>query len=438
MLPLLSLALSCTPQQDALTPTELRDPESCAECHQDHVQEWRGSRHALASTSPMFQALSAAAEQDLGSRDLCLGCHGPFIVAEHEGESGLDLDSFDESTRGITCYFCHSIDGIEELHNNGLVLADDGVMRGGFDQPLATPAHESAYSSYQDRRSPDSSAACGSCHDVMLADGVFFERTYQEWSETLFAEEGAPWALGCNDCHMDGTEGVTAQVEGAPTRRVHSHMWPAVDMPLQENTETDVQVAAVQELLQTTLWAELCVVLYDGGALATVTLENLSAGHGFPSGAAQDRRVWVQVRATKDGKPLYESGVVPADQAVGSIDDPDLWVMQNHLYDADGNETHVLWDAVSYEGVVLNGATAVDPNDPDYVDTHAWKTYGLGSTVPDEVTVDVFMRPMTFDIIDHMIDRGTLDASMRKAWPTWQVLPQTLVWTSDMGEDCVE
>jgi hypothetical protein len=32
-----------------------------------------------------------------------------------------------------------------------------------------------------------SSNVCGSCHDVMTPAGVFLERTFDEWQDTLFA-----------------------------------------------------------------------------------------------------------------------------------------------------------------------------------------------------------------------------------------------------------
>jgi hypothetical protein len=444
-LPLASLACSETPK--TLTMAQLQDPEACVECHRDQVTEWRGSRHAKATSSPMFQALSAHAETTLGNRDLCLGCHGPLIAEAKPGATDLDLDQFDESMQGITCFYCHSVESIAAPHNNGLVIATDGVMRGGFDEPFETDAHASAYSPLQDRRDPQSSALCGSCHDVVLADNVPFERTYQEWSETLFAEHGEPWALGCNDCHMDGRDGAAAQVEGSPTRRVHSHMFPGVDVPLEPSEQTDLQTAAVLQVLQTTLWAELCVSIpdegaTDEGATATVTLQNLTAGHSFPSGAAQDRRAWVQLRALDaDGgedQPLYESGVVADNEAVTKQEDPDLWLMWNELLDANGDTTHVLWEATSYESHLLPAATAISPADPDYVDTHVVRTYSLGATAPDRVTLDVFLRPMAYDVIDEVIDAGTLDPSMRDAWPTFSVLPRQVVWTADLGTDCAE
>lgn len=430
--------IGCGPSADPLTADELRDPEACVACHVDHVTEWRGSRHALAASSPMFRALSAQAELALGSRALCLGCHAPLIAAAEPSGAGIDLDDYDETMLGVGCSYCHSIDGIEEPYNNGLVLSDDLVMRGGLQQPQETHAHASAWSPYLDRLSPESSAACGSCHDLVLADGVAFERTYQEWTETLFAQHGEPWALGCTDCHMEGRDGVAAQVVGAPTRRVHSHMFPAIDIPLVESSEAEVQRAAVLQMLQTTLWAELCVIVYEGGALANLTLENLAAGHSFPSGAAQDRRVWVQVQASLEGEIVYQSGVVPDGQSVNQLDDPDLWLMWNKLLDADGEETHLLWEAASYESHVLRGATSVDPSDPWYVDTHEWRSYELGETVPDRVSVQVYLRPMAYDIIDEVIAAGTLDPSMRDAWPTFEVLPQELVWTTEDGMTCVE
>jgi hypothetical protein len=58
----------------------------------------------------------------------------------------------------VTCWFCHQVEAIEGTHNNPLVLALDGVMRGSVSDPLAPDAHGVDHGEAFDRNRMDSSA----------------------------------------------------------------------------------------------------------------------------------------------------------------------------------------------------------------------------------------------------------------------------------------
>lgn len=103
---------------------------------------------------------------------------------------------------------------VVELHNGGLRWTRDRTMRGGLDDPEETSAHESFYSSLVDGAALDSSAACGACHDVVSPAGVVVERTYGEWSESVFSRDGV--GLSCAGCHMAGRDAPNA---ARPTSR---------------------------------------------------------------------------------------------------------------------------------------------------------------------------------------------------------------------------
>ena len=47
-------------------------------------------------------------------------------------KNGLNLDELPDAVRGVTCYACHNVQEVAGSHNNPLVLAMDGVMRGGL------------------------------------------------------------------------------------------------------------------------------------------------------------------------------------------------------------------------------------------------------------------------------------------------------------------
>ena len=101
----------------------------------------------------------------------------------------------------------------------------------------------------------------------------------------------APLELTCGECHMDGSQGLAASYPGAATRTVHSHQFPGVDLALDPTfPQADLQKAAVQASLDSTLQAALCVKGVPGQASIQVVLDNVGAGHQWPSGATQDRR----------------------------------------------------------------------------------------------------------------------------------------------------
>ncbi len=417
-----------------------RDPQSCGECHPDHLREWSGSMHAYAAEDPLFLAMNRRGQEETDGAlgDFCVRCHAPMAVRLGETTDGLNLDEVDAALKGVTCIFCHTVEAVDGDHNNPLRLAEGTTMRGGLADPLDNPAHPSQYSALHDREQLGSSALCGSCHDIVTPAGVALERTFAEWKGTLFADPENPSSLSCGQCHMDGRDGVAADFEGVRARRVHSHMWPGVDVALTPFPEADAQRAAVQRELYGTVLPTICVVPLGGVTKVTVNLENVGAGHGFPSGAAQDRRVWVEVHAYEGENEVFSSGVVPAGQPVRGTPDPDLWTLGDRLFGADGAEVHMFWEAAAYESTTLPGALTNDPTDPDFTAAHRQREYPIPGAEPDRVTVDVHVRPFGLDVADDLIASGHLDPAVRDDLPTFPALRQAVEWRLLDGRACTD
>jgi hypothetical protein len=64
---------------------------------------------------------------------------------------GTNLAELDPALKGVTCYFCHTVDRVEGSHNNPLHLANDAIMRGEYADPVKSTAHRSAHSNLHDR-----------------------------------------------------------------------------------------------------------------------------------------------------------------------------------------------------------------------------------------------------------------------------------------------
>jgi hypothetical protein len=443
MITLLAAACNREPEPEpGLTDAELRDPQACAECHPDHVREWSGSMHAYASEDPVFRAMEALGQQQTGGElgDFCVKCHAPAAVALGEVAQGSDLDAVDPSLRGVTCWSCHQVDGLDadgdgREHNNPLSLAQDHTMRGPISDPVKTHAHDSKYAPTHDRADPLSSALCGSCHDIVNPLGTHIERTYAEWKGSLFAKPGV-FALNCGGCHMTGRDGVAAEADGVQLRRVHDHSMPGIDLALTPFPEAEAQRALVQDFAEDTVNAYLCAGPPGPTTLAVVTLENLNAGHGFPSGATADRRAWVEIVASKGGQVIGSSGSFALGEAPGLAtdeDDPDLWRMWSEFTDANGAGTHHFWDAAAITDLdLLPAPTTLDPTDPAFVNTHVTRQYLFRDGPPDRIEMVVHVEPLGREILDELVDEGLLDPAVRDAMPRLTLEPTRLVWTPEV------
>jgi hypothetical protein len=191
------------------------------------------------------------------------------------------------------------------------------------------------------------------------------------------------------------------------------------------------QLAQVQSLLDTTLQTALCVEPLGADSVINVILDNVAAGHSFPSGANMDRRLWTEVVAYSGENVIYSSGVVPDGTPVLSVPDPDLWLLRECMFDASGAYTHIFWKEASYEVNELPALATFDPSDPRYYQTHRMRSFpnsGSLGQVPDRVTLRVRLRSFGLEILDDLIQSGDLDPQVRDAVPTF-TLGTTLEWT---------
>jgi hypothetical protein len=445
LLSVITVAMGCSDDPTTELPKDLdRDalmkPSSCEPCHAEHVKEWSGSMHAYAADDPVFLAMNAFGQRETNGElgDFCVSCHAPMAVRTGATTDGLNLDEVPQHLKGVTCYFCHSVEAVTDTHNNPLELADDDVLRGGISDPVDNTAHLSAYASLLDRKQHESASMCGSCHDIVTPAGVHLERTFAEWQDSLFANKVPSQQLTCGNCHMDGREGVAADAPNVLVRTVHDHSMPGVDIAVTPFPEIEAQRESIQLLLDGTLVAELCVVPDIGGVKIDVTLDNAFAGHGWPSGAGQDRRAWVEVVAYDDADAvIYESGVVADNEPVAELADPDLWLFRDRTFDGDGNEVHMFWEAASFESEQLSPGVTNDPSDPAYYHSQT-RSYVLPMDVPKRVSLKVHMRPIGLEVLDEVVQSGDLDPSVIDAMPQFTLAGTELEWDQDVdGFGCV-
>lgn len=437
---ILTLIAAACSDPTYMSTEELMNPESCMTCHPKHYKEWSGSMHAYAADDPVFLAMNQRGQEETGGAlgDFCVQCHAPMAVRTGATTDGLNLGELPQHLKGVTCYFCHTVSAVEGTHNNPLVLAEDGVMRGGIRDPVENGAHRMAYSPLHDRNSMESSAMCGTCHDIVTPAGVHLERTYLEWQESLFASPNPQQHLSCSKCHMIGDQpGVVADFEGVPLRKPKDHSFPGVDVALTDWPEKEAQRAGIERDLFAAVSPKLCPT---GPTSFTYILDNVFAGHMLPSGAAADRRAWVEIVAyDAEDQILFQSGVVAEGQPVADLPaagDTQLWQIRDFDYDEAGNPAHMFWDVRSVDSELLTPSVTNDPSDPRF-NHSVERTYYLPAP-PARITARMHIRPVGLDVLDDLIASGHLDPIYRERIPTFTLAGTVLEWRTEDGLDCVD
>jgi hypothetical protein len=332
-----------------------------------------------------------------------------------------------------------------------LDAANPLTLRAGIHDPVSTSAHYSEASPLLTGTELASATLCGSCHDIVLpsppapapthGQPVELERTFAEWQKTLFA----PGNLGsnpngittCVGCHMPpparGAQGEAAPGTGRQ-RRLHDHVMAGVDVALYPQGEPAPAGAAlneqrVQAFLDTTLRAQLCVEhALDSADLARirvlVDLDNVGAGHHWPSGAAQDRQAWVDLRVLVDETLVYSSGATAEGEDPTTGSDPDLWLFRDEAKKSDGSPAHMFWEIASVESNGIPGPATRVATQPGYDQTHAVRKFprALNSWIDApfdaerlRVELRVRIQPIGYDVLDDLVATGHLQPSIRDA-----------------------
>jgi len=212
---------------------------------------------------------------------------------------------------------------------------------------------------------------------------------------------------------------------------------PGVDIALTNFPNQPEQLSLVQAALNPTLQSALCVEPFGGGVKLSAIIDNVAAGHNFPSGATQDRRAWFEITAYSAGTVVYSSGLVPDGTPVVSVPDPDLWLLRDCMFAPDGGQVDMFWQAASIDGNELPAIVTFDISSPDFYLGHKlryWPPSGTPIPTPDMITLKVHLMPVGLDVLDDLIASGDLDAGFRSLMPTFD-LGTTLEWTPDAGRD---
>jgi hypothetical protein len=174
----------------------------------------------------------------------------------------------------------------------------------------------------------------------------------------------------------------------------------------------------------------------------TVRIDSFSVGHMFPSGAAQDRRVWLQVEVfDAGGNIIWERGKVPDGVDPELTSDPTLTTdctselkscgtFFDRTYKSDGTPAHFFWDVASYKSRLIRPAITRDQNSPAY-DHSTTVEYQVPLSVyqqADRIVAKLFIRPLPFELLHDLEQSGDLDPAIKTRVKTLPV-GEPSVWT---------
>lgn len=276
----------------------------CRGCHVTIFEQHSESMHAKSFTNPVFQAQYFNEVLPMVGKDpdirfdtvKCIACHSPIAYIKNGGEIDSP-EQADLSMSGVTCDFCHRISGYQgDGPEDGNFIATPGEIKYG---PFRYEAdHHREYHELQTK-----SELCAICHNSVNHHGLEIKSTYTEWRNSTYAEKG----IECQDCHMNAkgflTGGKPYYASGkaakmtlgrAPYRRkLYTHRFPGA------HSKTQVKGAI-------TLKIEVEKTAVSAGEDVTITIyvDNSRTGHKMPSGSADLRQLWLDLKVKSGMKEL--------------------------------------------------------------------------------------------------------------------------------------
>jgi hypothetical protein len=273
------------------------NPQVCLGCHLEKFETWKRSQMSKAFTGDFFQAqynklavVDAGRDEKVkGLKGGCIGCHSPsaYLAGDYP-PTPTDphaIDSFWNqkggiklfADRGVFCDFCHTIEDFEDtmpFNHNYVNNATPGIdpKRGDLEFPWS-PYHETARSEIH-----EDAAFCGICHNELNDFGVWVKATEIEYQEGPYPAEN----IACQDCHMPPIAGKPAKM--GPARDEHHDHWFGGGFTGFVEGAAKVNI----EIEKTTFKSGEKVDFQ-------VIVNHLAPGHKFPSGASEERDVWLHI-----------------------------------------------------------------------------------------------------------------------------------------------
>jgi len=238
-----------------------KNEKACQNCHKKLTTQWKNSAHGSSAENQTFKDIyNKIYKSDFNSSyGNCANCHQPI-----------------NETKNISCDFCHKIYRVNPKKNLTGTLAIELRRPQYGGKNILFGSVKDAYTR-DDSYSPlyKSSKYCASCHSGHFWDEEVYNE-YSQWQNSSYSKQG----ISCQKCHMPPqmSETFIAPPERGGLKRsagaYHSHkfrgskdiefMKKALDINVSVNSKNDINVNDIN---------------------VSVSLENIGAGHSFPTGS---------------------------------------------------------------------------------------------------------------------------------------------------------
>ena len=310
--PVRTIAAEVGAQAIAFPPTEYWSSTVCRDCHDTIYEEYSQSMHEQSFADPVFQAqyfkeLLPFTFQDtdiLSEAEKCIACHSPEAFMRNKGPI-ISKEQIDPLRSGVICDFCHRITGyLDKSPGNGNYISTPGTQKYG---PFI---HETnwhhVYSELQTK-----SEFCAICHNAVNHNGLEIKSTYTEWKASRYAVEG----IQCQDCHMsvqgfltggkpafESGQASHASLAESPFRsRLFTHRFPGAHS--KEQVIGALTLGIEVEKTNISPGDEIRIDIF---------VDNSRTGHKMPSGSADLRLLWLDIKAFVGDRSIAVSPVTPA------------------------------------------------------------------------------------------------------------------------------
>lgn len=291
----------------------------CELCHSHIFTQHSQSMHSKSFTNPVFQEqyfkeLLPQISTDLDlikEADGCIACHAPITYVNNKSYI-TSREQVEPEYSGVTCDFCHTVTAFEgENPGSGNYVAGPSVKKYG---PFERKGWHHCYGEFQTK-----SEFCGVCHNAENHFGLEIKSIYTEWKNSRYAEEG----IQCQDCHMNvlgflsagepvyesgESIGRVSLIPAQYRERLYTHRFPGAHSRDQVIGSLALKIAVSS-------------IASPGDEITvTVLVDNARTGHKMPSGSADLRLLWLELKAyigeeTIKAIPIAASSVVEGQSA---------------------------------------------------------------------------------------------------------------------------
>jgi hypothetical protein len=107
--------------------------------------------------------------------------------------------------------------------------------------------------------------------------------------------------------------------------------------------EQDAQREAIQDSLDSSIFAQLCISPLPTGLFVQLSLDNVSMGHMWPTRSSLSRRAWVELIAYEGDEVVFESGQVQDGEAAVDSIASGTWLLRSRALGSGGVEVSMPW-----------------------------------------------------------------------------------------------